>query len=207
MNTGDRPIELQHEVGVVVNRPVFTDVELATVENHQFRILFLELGDLLALRPHLLACGSVDSQILTVVGNRHVLIAAGRGSFDHLGKGGTPITRQRRVIVQVTLDVFELHKVGQLTGYSGLDLAVVLPHGGSNQRQTELGIDLLLGFGRDHLVGLNLGESVFVEQQTSIDGQLAKMDVVGLGSSEVEEGGAVLGRSHHPQVNLQTSTG
>ena len=101
------PVEAQAEVLVVIEPALRTDVELGALQEQQVRIALLQLGELQALLHQLLAAHAVDPEVLGVVGDREVLVAAPRRVGDHLFERAAPVAGERRVDVQVAAQILD----------------------------------------------------------------------------------------------------
>ena len=67
------------------------DVELAAVHDDHVGVLLLQLPDVVTMFEHLLTVRSVDGQILTVVGDRQVVVATVCRLLHHVGQRRTSI--------------------------------------------------------------------------------------------------------------------
>ena len=147
--------------------------------------------DLLVLRRH-----PALAQVVRVVGDREVLVAARDGLERHLLDGVVPVRRPRRVRVEVPLQLLELDELGQRPLARRLQLAGVLAQLGRDELVAEELVQLLLVAVRDRLAGLGVEDAVLGDREPAPLRLLAHGDVVVLRAREVlEEVAVALGRN------------
>ena len=110
------------------------------------------------------------------------------------------------VKVQVAFQVARLNQVGQVVLQRRLDLAPVLAQFRRDERQTQRGVDLLLGGAEDFGAVLAL-EGILTQREPLIERQYSQVNVVGLTAGKVLERRAPTGRLQHAQVHLQSLVG
>jgi len=147
----------------------------------------------------------IDRQVLAMIGECHILVAAGDRRPDHLLEGGAAITRSIGVIVEVTSDLGQIDEFGQRAVCRGFYFAGSLPHGWRDQLHLESLVDVILGLGSDQLPILE--EPVLAEQPPPIDGSLTQSDVVRLGTGEIEKSRAQLTGLHSADIDLHSFPG
>ena len=199
------PLEPRQEGRVVVDGAIGADVELGTVKDGERLVTPSELIDHGSLLQHPVARKAVDCQVLTVFGDGHVFEAALRSRGDHFLQRAPAVSRPRRMDVEITTHIGNLHQVGQVTCGCGLDLADVLAQLGWNELETERLIDRFLGARCDHGPRARFRQLILVEDPAAVDRALPQGDVVCLRPREVQGGGAErLGR-YHPQIDLEVA--
>jgi hypothetical protein len=110
------------------------------------------------------------------------------------------------VHVQISAHVGDLDELGELTPLCGLDLTRVLPELRRDVRQTEPGVELLLGGDGFVVSGPFLGEAVLGDVDAHLYSPLPERDVVGLAAREVVQERAERLGLDDPQVHLHPAT-
>jgi hypothetical protein len=118
-----------------------------------------------------------EGQILGVVGDGHVFVAARLGGFSHFFDGVLAVGFDG-VHVHVALKIVKRDQSGQRVFFRGIDLAQIFAQLGRNVIELELGVDLFFALAGDRLLGFEIGEAVFVEGVTHLEGALAQGNVV-----------------------------
>ena len=120
-----------------VERAVAQDVHLHRAQDADLGVAGAHLVDLLPLLAQAVGVEPAGHrQRLAVVGDHHVLVAAGGAGLDHL-LDGVAAVRPGRVHVEVAAQVLDPDQVGEPAGRRGLDLAAVLAQlGGIQARPT-----------------------------------------------------------------------
>ena len=102
-----------------------------------------------------------------MVGDRHVLVAAPYGRFRHFLDCVAAIGLHG-VHVHIALQIPQLDKCRQRVLFRGLNLAKVFPQLRSNVVEIKFRVDLFFGFAGNRLLGLQIGEGVFIERVTHL---------------------------------------
>ena len=138
-----------------------------------FGILRAHLLDLLELRgkPSL-------AQVVRVIGDRVVLVAARRRRGDHLLERVLAVLRPVRVRVHVAAQVAELDERRQLAAACSLELAAVLAQLRRNRLIAEELVDRVLVLAREHLARLDRRDAVLGDREPAPHRVLAHRDVV-----------------------------
>ena len=140
----------------------------------------VDLFDLLGETLGGLAVG--DHRGLRVVRDAEELVAQLFGGLGHLLDGGDAVGGVG-VGVEIAADVLEPDELRQRVLLRGFDLAAVLPQQGVHEIQAQLRVDFLLRRPGDPLVAFE--QAILVELEPGLHGDLAQVDVVGLGAGEV----------------------
>ena len=141
-------------------------------------------------------------QVLGVVGDGDVLVAAGQGGIGHLADGVVAVGGGG-VHVHVAADVGRLNEPGKAAVRGTLDLAQVLAHLGRHPVHAERGINLFLGCRRDDRLVVQPRQRPLAERVAHLERALAERHVVRLGSGKVLQRRAVGGRRQQAHVHLQ----
>src|SRR5579859_4329501 len=187
----DDPVEQREILLRDVDLAVRADVRLDTGEDRELREPPAQRLDLLELRlePAL-------AQVVRVVGDGVVLVAARNRAFEHLLERALAVGRPVRVRVEVAADVAQLDELRQLTLPRRLELARVLTQLRRDRLVAEELVDrVLVGAAKD-IPGLDVRDAVLRDREPTPHGVLAHRDVVVLRPGEVlEEIAERLGRN------------
>ena len=135
-----------------------------------------------------------------MVGDREVRVAERARRLDHLLQLVLAV-RERRVRVEVALDVVLGDELRQLAVARRLDLAARLAKLRLDVGEAQPLVHLLLGAEALDLAGLDLGDPVLGDREAHLHGALAELDVVCRRAGEVLEEVAVRLRRDDPQVD------
>ena len=96
----------------------------------------------------------------------------------------------------------QLQQLRQGVVLGGLDFSLVFAQLRRNEIELELGVNLLFTLAGHRLVVLQIGQAVFAERETHLQGALAQRHVVRLGAGEVLHGRAKRLRRQQPHIHL-----
>src|SRR5579862_109937 len=199
VNRRDDPVEPSEILVGHVHLAVRTDVGLDAGEDRQLREALAERLDLLELRVE-----AAVAEVVRVVGDRVVLVAARDRRLEHLRERVLAVGRPVRVRVEVATDVLHLDELRQLTRPRRLELAGVLPQLRGNRLVAEVLVDRVLVRGLEDLARLRVRDAVLGDRQTAPHRVLAHRDVVVLRAGEVLEEVAERLRRHDAEVEAET---
>ena len=146
----------------------------------QLRIPRAHLLDLLELRGH-----AAVAEIVGVVGDRVVRVAARDRRLDHLLQRALPVRGPVRVRVQVAAHLSELDELRQLPAPRRLELAVVLAQLRRDRLIAEELVQRVLVLRAEDVAGLDGGDAVLGDGQPAPHRVLAHRHVVLLRAGEV----------------------
>src|SRR5271157_1331510 len=145
-----------------------------------------------------------ESQVLGVVGNRNIFVAALLRRLGHLVNGAAPVGFDS-VHVHFTANVFDGNEAWQLVFRGRFDFAEILAQLGRNPVQLELAVDFFFRCTGHALVVVESKQAIFVERQTHLECALAQRDVVVLRAGEVLHGCAIRFRRQSADVHLHST--
>ena len=145
-----------------------------------------------------------EGQILGVVGDGHVFVAARLGGFGHLFDRVAAVGFDG-VHVHVALQIGLRDQLGQGMLLRQVDLAEVLAHLRRNVVELQLGVDFFFGLAGDRLLAFERGQAVFVQRVSHLQRALAQGHVVRLRSGEVLHGRAERFRRQQAHVDLHAA--
>src|SRR5215813_1593301 len=128
-----------------------------------------------------------EGEVLGVIGDGHVFIAARSRSLGHL-LNRTATVGFDRVHVHVALDILLRNQIGQGMLVSGFDFTRVFPQFRRDIVKLELGVDLLFRFARHRAVVIQADQAVFTKCEAHLQSALAKRYIVRLRSGEILHG-------------------
>ena len=143
------------------------------------------------------------AEVVRVVGDRVVLVAARHRALEHLLERALAVGRPVRVRVQVAADVAQLDELRQLAAPRRLQLARVLAQLGRDRLVAEELVDVVLLGALEDLAGLDVRHAVLRDREPAPHRLLAHRDVVVLRAREVLEEVAERLRRHDAQVEAE----
>jgi len=175
---------LQHRIGKI-QLASGQDVHLdAGKDGDAFRFLCDAANGLDVLERALVIEAVGESQVLGVVGDGHVFVAASARRRNHLFDSTFAVSGQG-VHVHVALNVGLRDQLRQRSRRRGFQLAQVLAQLRRNELQTQLLVDLLLGLAGHAFFICHARQPVLTQGVAHLERPLAQRDAVVFGAGEV----------------------
>ena len=177
---GDDPVEQREILLGDVDLAVHADVRLDAGEDRELREAGAQPLDLLELGVQ-----APLAEVVRVVGDGVVVVAARDRPLEHLLERALAVGRPVRVRVQVAAHVGDGDEGRQLAAPRRLELARVLPQLRRDRLVAEELVQLVFGRRAKHLTGLDRGDAVLGDREPTPHGVLPHRDVVVLRTGEV----------------------
>ena len=198
----DDPVEARELVLRHVDLAVRPDVRLDAREDPQLRIALAHLLDRLELR-----CEPAVAQVVRVVGDRVVLVAALDRRRDHLLERVLAVGRPVGVGMEIAAQLGELDERRELVSPCRLELAARLAQLRRDRLIAEELVQRVLVLRLEHVARLDGRDAVLGDREPPPHGVFTQRDVVILGTGEMLQQVAVrLGRDD-AQIEAQAVVG
>ncbi len=203
VHTGDNDVHLRQDIVGEVEVAVSQDIDFDPGKDGDAVDFLSHVANALDVFDGALIVKAVgEREILRMIGDGHVLIAARLGRFGHLFDGVAAIGLDG-MHVDIALQIFLRNQLGQGMVLRQVDFAEVLAHLRRNVVELELAVDFLFGSSSDRFLTFQSGQAVLVQRVSHLESALAQGNVVSLGSGEVLHGRAEGFRRKQTNINLQ----
>ena len=125
-----------------------------------------------------------ERQILGVVGDGHVLVAALPSGFCHFFDRVAAVGFNS-VHVHIAADVAQFDQHGQRVRCGGFDFSLILTQLSGDEVEIQLGVNLFFGFACHRLLVFKARQTIFVQRETHLQRALPQGHVVRLRAGEI----------------------
>src|ERR1700733_4330439 len=205
VDAGDDDVHLRQYVVGEIESAVSKNIDFDSGEDGDAFDLLVRFADALDVGDGTLVVEPVgEGQILGMIRDGHILVAARLGGLGHFLNGVAAVGFDgMHVHVALNLRLRDQH--GQSMVASQIDLAEIFAHLGRNVVEIQLGVDFFFGFSGDRGSAVEGRQTVLVQRVTHLEGALAQGYVMGLRSSEILHGRAERFRGQEANIDLHAA--